>query len=129
MPMKTKPPKKKTSEALTPVDGAARPALEGFKKEYAKEGSACVVTFWLAREAAPDASHVALAGTFNQWNENSHLMNRLESGDFALAVELEAGKEYEFRYLIDGTRWENAWSADKYVWSDYAGCENSAVVT
>ncbi len=56
-------------------------------------------------------------------------MNRVESGDFALMVELEAGKEYEFRYLIDGTRWENAWNADKYVWSEYAGCENSVIVT
>ncbi len=127
--MKTKRPKKKTSVAVTPEDGAGSAAVEGFKKEYSKDGSACLVTFWLVREAAPEAKQVALAGTFNQWNENSHLMTRLKTGDFTLTVELEAGEEYEFRYLIDGTRWENAWSADKYAWSDYAGCEHSVVVT
>jgi hypothetical protein len=56
-------------------------------------------------------------------------MKRLENGDFSLALELEAGKEYEFRFVIDGVRWENAWNADKYVWSDHGNCENSIIVT
>ncbi len=127
--MKTNSQKKKAAAEVPPEHLAALPAAEIFKKEYSKDGSACAVTFWLAREAAPEATYVAVAGTFNHWDQHSHLMDRLTSGDFTLSVELESGKEYEFRYLIDGTRWENAWNADKYVWSAYAGCENSVVVT
>lgn len=127
--MKTKHTKKEARVVLAREESAAVPATNGPTREYAKDGSACTVMFWLPREAAPDAKCVALVGTFNRWDENAHRMSRLESGDFALAVELEAGKEYEFRYLIDGTRWENSWSADKYVWSEYAGCENSVIVT
>jgi len=46
-----------------------------------------------------------------------------------VALELEAGKEFEFRFVIDGARWENAWNADKYVWCDHAQCENSVIIT
>ncbi len=127
--MRNKSKKRHASAVAAPEELAAPLATKSFNKEYSEDGSACVVTFWLARDAAPDASYVALAGTFNQWDQHSHLMDRLGSGDFALMVVLESGREYEFRYLIDGKRWENAWSADKYVWSDYAGCENSVVVT
>jgi hypothetical protein len=56
-------------------------------------------------------------------------MKRLENGDFSLAIELPAGQEHRFRFVIDGVRWENAWNADKYVWCDYAQCENSVVAT
>jgi hypothetical protein len=56
-------------------------------------------------------------------------MTRLENGDYTLVVELEAGKEYEFRFVIDDNQWENAWNADKYVWSEHGNCENSVVIT
>ena len=102
---------------------------QGLKREYSEDKSKCLVTFWLAKEAAPEARCIALAGTFNNWDEKSHLLSKLESGDFALTVELEAGKEHEFRFLIDETRWENAWNADKYVGSPYGDCENSVVIT
>ncbi len=91
-----------TGRGLTPEAGAAGPAAEASKKEYSKDASACMISFWLAREVAPDARQAAAAKTFDQWNENSQLMNGLKSGDFAPAVELEAGEEYEFRYLIHG---------------------------
>ena len=87
------------------------------------------MTFWLPGEAAPDATSVAVAGSFNDWCVDRHPMKRLENGDFSLALELEAGKEYEFRFVTDGVRWENAWNADKYVWCDHAHCENSVITT
>jgi 1,4-alpha-glucan branching enzyme len=89
----------------------------------------CRVTFWLPKEAAPGATSVAVAGSFNDWCADRHPMERSKNGDFSLELELEAGKEYEFRFLIDGVRWENAWNADKYVWSDHAQCDNSVIVT
>ena len=86
------------------------------------------VTFLLPAAVAAGATTVAVAGTFNDWSVDHDPLTRLENGDFALELELEAGKEYAFRFVIDGVRWENAWNADKYVWSDFAHCENSVVV-
>ena len=42
-------------------------------------------------------------------------------------MRLEAGREYEFRYLVDGTVWHNDWYADKYV-TNVFGSENSVIV-
>ena len=47
--------------------------------------------------------------------------------DFRITMKLEAGKEYRFRYLIDGSRWENDWSADRYVPNRY-GTDDSLVI-
>ena len=43
-------------------------------------------------------------------------------------LELKPGREYQFRYLIDGRQWENDWHADKYVQSPIGDSENSVVV-
>ncbi len=98
-------------------------------REHSSDKTRCLVTFWLPGGVAPGATSVAVAGSFNDWSLDRHPMKRLDNGDFSLALELEAGKEYEFRFVIDGVRWENAWNADKYVWSDHAQCENSVIIT
>jgi len=54
---------------------------------------------------------------------------KLDSGEFSLRVEVEAGKEHEFRFIIDETRWKNAPNADRYVWSEFGNCDNSVIVT
>ena len=35
---------------------------------------------------------------------------------------------YRYRYLLDGTRWENAWDADDYVPNPYGGDDSVVVV-
>jgi 1,4-alpha-glucan branching enzyme len=100
----------------------------GIKRKYSKDNSTCRVTFWLSRQMAPEDQCVAVAGNFNNGDIHAHKMKKLKSGDYSLMVELEPGKEYEFRYLIDEKRWENARDADKYVWSSYGNCENSVVI-
>ncbi len=42
-------------------------------------------------------------------------MSRLKNGAFSLDVKRPAGYACEFRFVIDGGRWEYAWNADKYV--------------
>ena len=56
-------------------------------------------------------------------------MKPLKSGDFSLDVELLTGMEHAFRSVIDGARWENAWYAEKHVWSDHGNSENSVIMT
>jgi len=108
-------------------------AVEGSPKHmnryYSDDKTKCRVTFSLPAAAAPSARSVAVAGTFSDWSVDRYPMARSENGDFSRELELEAGKEYEFRFVIDGVRWENAGNADRYVWNDYAQCDNSVIVT
>jgi len=55
-------------------------------------------------------------------------MRRLPEGVWRVAVELPSGREYSFRYLVDGVHWLNDPSADRYVPNPF-GSENSMVVT
>jgi 1,4-alpha-glucan branching enzyme len=103
------------------------PKDTGMKKQYLKSKSVCRVTFRLPKEAAPEAQHIALVGDFNNWSIEATPMKRLRNGDFTVTLELETGKEYKFKYLIDGHRWENDWHADRYETNIY-GTEDSVVV-
>jgi len=98
-------------------------------REYSGDRSRCRVTFRSPREAAPGATSVAVAGSFNAWSEDRHPMERSKDGDFTQEAEFEGGRECAFRFVIDGIRWENAWNADKYAWCHHAQCENSIIIT
>jgi 1,4-alpha-glucan branching enzyme len=98
-----------------------------FKKQYLKSKERCKVTFRLPKDAAPGAKSVHIVGEFNNWSAVETPMKPLKSGDFTVIVELAPGREYQFRYLIDQTTWENDWEADRYVKSDFGDCENSVV--
>lgn len=98
------------------------------KKKFLKSKPVCKVTFRLPAEAAETAENVVLVGDFNEWNpENGYEMKQLKNGSFKTTIDLETGKEYQFRYLIDNSTWENDWEADKYVANEY-GEDNSVVV-
>jgi len=85
------------------------------KKSYSKAKPVCKVTFTLPIEAVNGGQEVRVLGDFNQWSwENGYRM-KADKEVFATEVELEAGKEYQFRYLIDNHIWENDWNADAYV--------------
>ena len=95
------------------------------KKEAIDKGKAIKVTFYTHKLS--EAGSVYLAGDFNEWNETSHPMTKLKDGRFKLVVKLDPGREYQFRYLVDG-EWHNDWEADKYVSNPFSG-DNSVVVT
>jgi hypothetical protein len=105
------------SQALRNPVRADRPRadLPGIRKEYLQSGDVCRATFRLPGQAAPRARKVTIVGEFNDWDRESIPMVKLENGDFAVTLEIRPGKEYRFRYLIDGQKWENDWHADKYV--------------
>lgn len=95
------------------------------KKDMQQNGKVIKVTFYT--QPLPDAGEVYLVGDFNDWNESSHPMSQLKDGRFKAAIKLEPGKEYQFRYRVDG-EWHNEWEADKYSSNPYSG-DNSVVVT
>ena len=98
------------------------------KKQFLKSRPICKVTFRLPREAAKAAKIVHVVGEFNNWDVYATPMKFLKNGSFTVTIDLEQGREYQFRYLIDETSWENDWDADKYLPSHFGNCENSVVV-
>lgn len=98
------------------------------KKKFLKTKPICKCTFSLPKNAAPGAKQVALVGDFNNWQTKSHLFKQLKSGEFKVDIDLETGRQYQFRYLIDGETWENDWQADDYVPVPEFGTDNSIVV-
>ena len=104
---------KTSANSATCGDPKAEPP--GIKKKYMESRNICEVTFRLPSEASRGARKVTVVGDFNNWEKEATPLTKQEDGDFIIALELDAGKEYRFRYLIDGQRWENDWHADKYV--------------
>jgi len=104
-----------------------RGACMSLKKQNLKTGDLCKVTFSLPSQIAKSVTTAHLVGDFNDWNPSSTPMKRLKNGTFTMTLSLRRNEEYQFRYLLDGVRWENDEKADKYVPNAY-GSENSAVV-
>lgn len=91
------------------------------KKDYSKTKPVCKVTFTLPLEAAQGGKEVRILGDFNEWSWDKGFKMKAEKAEFTTEVELAAGKEYQFRYLIDNHIWENDWNADSYEVSPFGG--------
>jgi 1,4-alpha-glucan branching enzyme len=98
------------------------------KKRFLKSKPVCKVTFDLPGEAAGAARDVALLGDFNDWDAGRTRMKKRKDGSFSVTLDLDCNREYQFRYLIDGMRWENDRAADKYVRAPVGDSKNSVVV-
>lgn len=98
------------------------------KKDFSKTGKVCKTTFTLPKEAVIEAKEVFLLGDFNNWDvQKPVVMKKQKDGSFATTVDLEIGRKYQFRYLIDRNKWENDWSADEYLPVPPFGIYNSVV--
>ena len=102
------------------------------KKRYVKSRQVVKVTFELLKSELPEGIQVEsvhLVGEFNDWDHTATPMNlRKRDGAFRVTLELEPGREYQFRYLINGEHWCNEWEADDYVASGL-GVDNAVVET
>ena len=96
------------------------------KKQQLKSRSACKVTFEVPRDLR--ARNVTLVGEFNGWDRAATPMRQLKDGRFTVTLELSPKQAYQFRYLVDGSRWDNDWAADRYVPNPFGG-DNSVVLT
>jgi 1,4-alpha-glucan branching enzyme len=98
------------------------------KKQFLKSKPVCKVSFRLDAADAPGANSVQLLGDFNNWDKSTEPMAKLKSNDFTAVLELESGKDYQFRYYIDGSIWKNDPQADYFTANSF-GEENSVVST
>ncbi len=97
------------------------------KKQFLKSKPVCKVTFSLPSEAVTAAENVQLVGEFSNWMTSPIEMKKQKDGSFKTIVELETGKDYQFRYFVDGQKWTNDWEADKYAATGVSYEENSVV--
>ena len=81
------------------------------KKSYSKTGKNCRITFKI--DADCGAENAAVLGEWNEWSPESHPMTKRKDGSLSTTISLDAGREYRFRYLLDGERWENDEQADQ----------------
>jgi 1,4-alpha-glucan branching enzyme len=98
------------------------------QKEYLTDKRVCKVKFILPQEIANSAKKASLVGDFNNWDHKQAPMQKRSNGTRSVSIELPTGKEYQFRYFIDETRWENENEADKQVVSPFQDTENSVIV-
>ena len=58
-------------------------------------------------------------GEFNDWNPAATPMKYSKKKKaFTVTLDLEPGRQYQFRYVVDGDHWCNDWDADAYVPSE-----------
>lgn len=76
------------------------------------------------------AESIHLVGDFNDWDQQAHPLKKMRRSDATrrITLELDAGREYQFRYLVDGQKWYNDWQADAYAPNPFGG-DNSVVRT
>jgi 1,4-alpha-glucan branching enzyme len=97
------------------------------KRQYQADNKTCKVTFTTDPGITKDAKKVAVVGNFNDWDATANPMKRRKDGSFAATVKLACGERYQFRYLIDGSLWENDAAADGYVPTPFGDCDNSVI--
>jgi 1,4-alpha-glucan branching enzyme len=97
------------------------------KKRYFKTKPTCTLTFRLDKSEAHSANKATVVGDFNGWKTTASPMKKLKDGSFKAEIELESGREYEFRYLLDKETWTNDPEAEAYVPTPYHDAQNSVV--
>ena len=98
------------------------------RKQYLKSKPVCKATFRIPEEMGNSAKTAYIVGEFNNWTLFSTPMKKLKSGAFSATLDLETGREYQFRYLLDKKIWQNERDADKSIPTPYGDSENSVIV-
>ena len=73
-----------------------------------------------------DVQQMNLVGDFNHWSMIETPMQQGADATWSVALSLDSGHDYQFRYLANGTDWQNDWAADAYVPNEF-GSDNSVV--
>ncbi len=85
-------------------------------------GGKVKVTF--SMPAMEGVTALYLTGSFNDWNYPGLSMVRSTDGGWSVALTLDAGWAYQYRFRDQDGSWHNDWAADSYVPNEF-GSENS----
>jgi 1,4-alpha-glucan branching enzyme len=87
-----------------------------------------VVQVTFTTPAMEGCGSLYLVGDFNDWNATTHPMQHNDDGSWSLTLELESGRDYQFRYRTGDGAWHNDPAADAFIANPF-GSENSVVRT
>ena len=93
------------------------------RKEKAAGGKV-KVTF--SMPALEGVTTLYLVGSFNDWHDTATPLVHGADGGWSLAITLDAGWAYQYRFRDQDGGWHNDWAADSYVPNEF-GSENSVV--
>ncbi len=87
------------------------------------------ITFTLPAEVVGEATSAVLLGEFNNWDYNKGIvLKKQKDGSMKATATLEAGRTYQYRYLLNDGRWVNDQKADNYVHISNYQVENCVIV-
>ena len=98
------------------------------KKQYLKSKGICKVTFTVPELESNGVQNIHVVGEFNRWSTSASPMKRSKKGIFKTSLDLEPGREYQFRYLLNDDHWANDAEADKSADTPFADARNSVIV-
>jgi 1,4-alpha-glucan branching enzyme len=74
------------------------------------------ITFTLPAQIVDNATSALLLGDFNNWDLNSgSIMTAQKDGSLKTTINLEYGKTYQYRYLLNNGTWVNDENAAEFV--------------
>jgi predicted flap endonuclease-1-like 5' DNA nuclease len=86
------------------------------------------VTFILPAEVVANATSGIILGEFNNWDDtHATSLKKQKDGSMKATLTLEAGRTYQYRYLLNDGRWVNDHTADKFVHVGGYNVENCVI--
>ena len=97
------------------------------KKQYLKNNDMCKITFSLT-DKVNSTDTVKIPGDFNNWDTQCEPMKKLKGGRLTQTIQLPAGQNYQFKYLINDSIWANDPESDELVPNGFPDQFNSLIV-
>lgn len=86
------------------------------------------VTFTLSSDVVANATAGVLLGDFNNWDYSTGIsLKKQKDGSMKASTTLEAGRTYQYRYLLNDGRWVNDQHADNFVPVEGLHIENCVI--
>ena len=86
------------------------------------------IDFILSADIVANATDGLLLGDFNAWQEADGIpLKKKKDGSFKTTVELETGKTYEYRYLLNDGRWVNDERSSQNAYAQDYQVENCVI--
>src|SRR5690349_17519531 len=86
------------------------------------------VNFILPAEVVANATAGMVLGDFNNWDDTKATqLKKQKDGSMKATLTLEAGRTYQYRYLLNDGRWVNDSTADSFAPVSGFGVENCVI--
>ncbi len=86
------------------------------------------VTFTLSSDVVANATAGVLLGDFNNWDYSTGIsLKKQKDGSMKASTTLEAGRTYQYRYLLNDGRWVNDQNAENFAPVEGLHVENCVI--